>query len=267
MISASAVTPSVSDDSLSPGKGVVPTIKSVGRQIRASSAAASAVMPRAPPEISTGSPGFSSSAEAARLERAFDRLQADPTALVVTHLGPAIADEQLGSQTVGDGLERVGRREIDHARPHRGPFSGQCLDQPGDPAVAGEEIGVRATRAGKSAPHGRRRDQASASLSRGGFQIGGHRLGQQEQPLHFDADAGGPAGLDALERGRVCQRAAHGRCPPRDRAIAARSTTASTAAGERPVDGLVRAADSLDRDAGRHELRLPAGGPRHGRRR
>ena len=133
------------------------------------------------------------------LERALDGLQADPTALVVAHLGPAIADEHLGGQPVGDRFDRVARGEVDHAAANRGPFSGQRLDQPGDPSVAGEELGACAARAGESAPQGRRRDQARSARPRGVFQIGGHGLRQQEEPLHFDADAGRPVGLDPVD--------------------------------------------------------------------
>ncbi len=125
----------------------MPTIKRVGRQSRASSAAARAVMPRAPPEISTGSPGFRLE-RASRCARAGSRSSAGGfDAPGRNPLRPSRRGRTLRrpsrSATVSIGSAR---REVDHASTNRGPFPGQRLDQSGDPSVAGEEIGVLRSR-------------------------------------------------------------------------------------------------------------------------
>ena len=58
----------------------------------------------------TGSPGLQLERRCRVLERALDGPQADPTAPVVAHLGPAVAGEHFGGQPGGDRFDRVVRR-------------------------------------------------------------------------------------------------------------------------------------------------------------
>ena len=91
----------------------------VGRQVRASSAATSAVIPRAPPEIKTGSPGLSSSVGAVPDERAGDGTQANAAIALVTDLREAVAHEDLVGQLRGDRFAWCIGREVDHAATDR----------------------------------------------------------------------------------------------------------------------------------------------------